>query len=144
MATRKIAVFDPQLKLIAVSSGISQLAKLMGVGTGEISRAIRGERVCCKGFYIRYIPKDIMIDVDDIGNDELLEFDLEQCGVDRLIYATRTQKKTGILLESEFVKIRGSKYKHYSFTNKVKPRKVRKPKPPKKKYHKYKESNDPW
>jgi len=143
MTAKKIAIFDPQLKLVAVASGVSQLAKLMDVGTGEISRAIRGERVCCKGFYIRYIPKDIVIDVDDIGNDELLEFDKE-CNVDRYIYATRSQKKTGILLESEFEKIKDSKYKHYTFTNKVKPRKVRKPKPPKKKYHKYKESNDPW
>lgn len=146
MKTNKIAVFDPQLRLVAIASGISQLAKLMRVGTGELLRASKGERICCKGYYIRYIPQHLMIDVDDIGVDELTEFDLGECNEDRLIYTTRNQKSTGIILESEFVKLRESKYRHYTY-NKNKKKRVEGEKQTRKRKKKggyFKESQDPW
>jgi len=112
---RKIAIFDSQLKLVAVACGISQLTKLMKKDSGSIIRALRGERVACGKFYPRYIPDDTIIEMDDLGKLDLLDFDLNWLKEDRLIYATRNQKRSGIILESEFLKIRDSKYKHYTY-----------------------------
>lgn len=117
MEQRKIAVFDSKLKLVAISSGIGKLAKIMGVGTGDILRAIRGDRICCNGSYFRYIPEDTIIDMDEIGKVDLIDFDLDWCGEDRLIYTTGLQKRNAIIRESEFAKIRDSRYKRYNFNN---------------------------
>ena len=113
---RRIAVSSPQLKLVAISNGISSLAKLMGTDTGSLLRAIKGERVTCNGFYPRFVPDDIIMDIDDFGLD-LIEFDLEVLQDDRFIYTTRNQKRTEIIKESEFSKIRDNRRKRYTFNN---------------------------
>ena len=114
---KKIAIFSPQYKLVAISSCISSLAKLIGTDTGSLLRAIKGERVTCNGFYPRFIPDDTIIDVDDLGVVNLLEFDLEILGEDRFVYTTRKQRRSEIIKESEFIKIRNNRYKRYTFNN---------------------------
>ena len=113
---RRIAVFSPQLKLGAISNGISSLAKLMGTDTGSLLRAIKGERVTVNGFYPRFVPDDLIMDIDDFGLD-LIEFDLDVLQDDRFIYTTRNQKRTEIIKESEFSKIRDNRRKRYTFNN---------------------------
>lgn len=113
---RRIAVFSPQLKLVAISNGISSLAKLMGTDTGSLLRAIKGERVTCNGLYPRFVPDDLIMDIDDFGFD-LIKFDLEVLQDDRFIYTTRNQKRTEIIRESEFSKIRDNRRKRYTFNN---------------------------
>ncbi len=98
---KKVAVFDSQFKLISVVSGISQLAKMMSWDSGSILRAIKGERLSCNSFYLRFVPDDMIIDMDEIGIVDLIEFDLDWLKEDRYVYATRNQKRSDIILESE-------------------------------------------
>ena len=56
------------------------------------------------------------MDIDDFGLD-LIEFDLEVLQDDRFIYTTRNQKRTEIIKESEFSKIRDNRRKRYTFNN---------------------------
>ena len=90
---------------------------MMGVSTGTVLRAVKGERIACKGFYIRYIEDDVEMEVEDIGKASLLKFDLDINETDRLIYTTRNQKRTEIIRESEFSKIRDNRRKRYTFNN---------------------------
>ena len=119
MEQRKIAVFDGNFRLAAIVKSPTQLRNMMGVGMSEIQRTLSGERITCNGYYLRYIPKDIILDVDDLGAEIMLDFD-EQCGLDMRIYATSKQKRSEILLESEFMKIKDSRYKRYNYKNRKK------------------------
>lgn len=119
MKTAKIAVFDANFRLAAIFNSPTQLRNIMGVGITELQRSFSGERITCNGYYVRRIPKDIILDVDDLGAEIMLDFD-EQCGVDMRIYATSRQKRSEILLESEFRKIMNSRYKKYNYKNKKK------------------------
>ncbi len=115
METKRVAIFDSQRKLVAIAASVKRLANMMGVSTGTVLRAVKGERIACKGFYIRYIEDDVEMEVEDIGKASLLKFDLDINETDRLIYTTRNQKKSEVILESEFVKIESSKYKRYNY-----------------------------
>ncbi len=117
---KKIALFDSQLKLIAIVNGISQLSKMISKDTGSILRAITGERIACGNYYPRFIPDDTIIDMDDLGALDLIEFDNENGNGDRLIYVNRNMKRSGIIKESDYEAIRDSKYKLYKYSNKGK------------------------
>jgi len=119
MERGKIAVFDGNYRLAAIVKSSTQLKNMLGVGMTELQRTLAGERITCNGYYLRYIPKSIILDVDDLGTDIMLDFD-EQCGVDMRIYATSRQRRSEILLESEFRKIKDSRYKRYNYKNKKK------------------------
>lgn len=105
--------------LAAIVKSTTQLKNMLGVGMSDVQRALTGERITCNGYYIRNIPKEIILDVDDLGVDNVLDFDA-QCGVDMRIYATSKQRRSEILLESEFMEIKDSKYKRYNYKNKKK------------------------
>ncbi len=117
--TKKIAVFGPNHKLIAITGGISQASRLIGADTGSLLRALNGERITCGGLYVRWIPEDTVVDMDDLNKADLIEFDLEWLEEDRLVYTTRRRKRNNVIKESDFVKIRGDRYRQYNFnTNK--------------------------
>lgn len=119
MATRSIAVFDGNFRLAAIVKGTTQLKNMLGVGMTDIQRTLSGDRITCNGYYLRYIPKDIILDVDDLGHEIMFDLDI-QCGVDMRIYATSKQKRSEIILESEFLKIKDSRYKRYNYKNRKK------------------------
>jgi hypothetical protein len=114
MTKEKIAVFDASFKLVAIVSNKTQLKNLMGVSPTEIYQTLDAVRITCKKYYLRYIPKDIILDVDDLGKNLLLDFD-QQCGLDMRVYTTRSQDKRSIILESELAEFVGNMSKRYAY-----------------------------
>ena len=125
MGREKIAVFDANFRLVAIVCNKTQLIKLMGVSPTEIYQTLDAVRITCKKYYLRYIPEDTILDVDDLGEDLLIDFD-QQCGLDMRVYVTRSQDKRGIILESDLVKFYDNMGKRYAYGKRKQKKKKKK------------------
>jgi len=104
---QKIAIFDKRRKLAGIIDGVNQVSLLFGVSHTAISKALKGTTITINGFYIRPIPSKVILEQDDIGQLDLLDYDLDVLQEDRLIFFYTSKKKMyhgNTILESEYRK----------------------------------------
>lgn len=84
--TRRILVFSPLKKFIAVFASQLQAARVLGVRTPTVKAACNGEAISTCNLYLRWWDPKIEIDVDqELGELTLREYD-QLCGVQRRTY----------------------------------------------------------
>lgn len=100
-----VAVFNSRYILSGVFGSIKEVSKVTGVVRQSIIKAVYGETISVKGCYLRAIPNDVIIDIDDIGTLSLFTFDKEAGTPDRKIYkTTRMGKRSEIIMQSKHPK----------------------------------------
>ncbi len=100
-----VAMFNSRYILIAVFGSIKEVSKVTGVVRQSIIKAVYGDTISVKDYYLRAIPKDIVLDVDDIGKLNMFAFDKEAGHPDRKIYGgSRMRKRLDIIMESQHKK----------------------------------------
>lgn len=83
---RRILVFNPLKKFIAVFSSQLQAARILGVRTPTIKAACDGNAISTCNLYLRWWDPKIEIDVaEELGTLTLKEYD-QLCGVQRRTY----------------------------------------------------------
>ena len=97
-----VAVFNSRYILSGLFGSIKEVSKITGVVRQSIIKAVYGDTISVKGCYLRAIPEDIVVDLDDIGSLTLFKFDNEAGNPDRKIYkSTRMGKRSDIIMQSE-------------------------------------------
>lgn len=100
-----VAVFNSRYILTGIFGSIKEVSKITGVVRQSIIKAVYGDIISVKGCYLRAIPKDVIIDIDDIGTLTLFSFDKEAGTPDRKIYQSgRIGKRLSIIMESQHKK----------------------------------------
>lgn len=90
---RRILVFNPLKKFIAVFSSQLQAARVLGVKTPTIKAACDGTAISTCGLYLRWWNPDIEIEVDkEMGVLLLSEYD-QLCGVQRRVYKNKRMNR---------------------------------------------------
>lgn len=96
-----VAVFNFYYKLVGIFGSIKEVSKVTGVVRQSIIKAVYGDTISINNLYLRAIPPDLIIDIDDIGKLNLFEFDKAAHNPDRKIYGTRKKSRLHIIMESE-------------------------------------------
>lgn len=97
----QVAVFNSRYILSGVFGSIKEVSKVTGVVRQSIIKAVYGDTISVKGCYLRPIPEDVIIDIDDIGSLSLFTFDKEAGIPDRKVYkSTRMGRRSEIIMES--------------------------------------------
>ncbi len=84
---QKVLIFNHRKKLVLIAASVNDAARYSGQNPGNISKVCNGISISSGMFYYRYIDKTIEIELSDIGNLNLEEYD-GMCGVERTVYAT--------------------------------------------------------
>lgn len=93
---KKVLIFSQTMKLIAVARSVRAAADLLAEGSGKcsaanVSQAANGKQTKANGYYIRTDDPKVEIEISDIGELDLREYD-KLCGVSRL-YKRKKYKK---------------------------------------------------
>lgn len=96
-----VAIFNFYYKLVGIFGSIKEVSKVTGVVRQSIIKAVYGDTISVNNLYLRAIPPDLIIDLDDIGKLTLFEFDKAAHNPDRKIYNTRKKSRLNIIMESE-------------------------------------------
>lgn len=100
-----VAVFNSRYVLIAIFGSIKELSKATGVVRQSIIKAVYGDTISVKDYYLRAIPKNLILDADDIGKLNMFDFDKEAGNPDRKIYGgCKMRKRLDIIMESQHKK----------------------------------------
>lgn len=91
--SKKILVFNPEKRLIIIGKSTQSIARALNLRPQSISFAATGKMISTGGYYFRYIPEAIEIEISDIGELNLLDFD-QLCGIERKVFKTRKMRKT--------------------------------------------------
>lgn len=97
----KILAFNKNYRLAAIFSSYNEAERIVGVSHQVLLRCCKGETITVKSMYWREVPGDQILDIDDVGELNLIEYDAE-VGCDRRIYATSSQKKGEVILSSQY------------------------------------------
>lgn len=97
-----VAVFNSRYLLTAIFGSIKEVSKFTGVVRQSIIKAVYGDTITVKDYYLRAIPNDVVLDLDDIGKLTMIEFDKEAGTPDRKVYKkARMKKRLDIIMESQ-------------------------------------------
>lgn len=100
-----VAVFNSRYILSGIFGSIKEVSKVTGVVRQSIIKAVYGDIISVKGCYLRAIPNDTILDIDDIGTLTLFAFDKEVGNPDRKIYkSSRMKRRLDIIMESQHKK----------------------------------------
>ena len=100
-----VAVFNSRYVLTAIFGSIKELSKATGVVRQSIIKAVYGDTISVKGYYLRAIPNEIVLDMDDIGTLNMFAFDKAAGNPDRKIYGgSKMRKRLDIIMESQHKK----------------------------------------
>lgn len=100
-----VAIFNSRYLLTGIFGSIKEVSKITGVVRQSIIKAVYGDTISVKGCYLRAIPNNVVLDIDDIGKLTMFEFDKEAGTPDRKIYkGTRMRKRLDIIMESQHKK----------------------------------------
>lgn len=100
-----VAVFNSRYVLSGIFGSIKEVSKVTGVVRQSIIKAVYGDIISVKGCYLRAIPNDTILDIDDIGTLTLFAFDKEVGNPDRKIYkSSRMKRRLDIIMESQHKK----------------------------------------
>jgi hypothetical protein len=97
-----VAVFNFYYKLIGIFGSIKEVSRVTGVVRQSIIKAVYGDTISVNNLYLRAIPPDLIIDIDDIGKLTLFEFDKAANTPDRKIYGVKRKSRSHIIMESEY------------------------------------------
>ena len=84
----KRQVFNGAYVLIAVVRSLHSAADFSGINLQSISFSCTGKYVATGGFYFRHAHPDVQIDLSDLDNLTLQEYD-RLCGVERRYFTVR-------------------------------------------------------
>ena len=94
-----LMAFDEQFKLVAIFRSFSDAAKAFGVSRQSIMNCVNGRKIQCSGYYWRKIDSNDIIESDDLGRLDMIEYD-RQYGINHRIYKIKNRKRT-IIFENE-------------------------------------------
>ncbi len=97
----RVLIFDNRLRLVGIFQSYSAAERVTGIRHQILLRCCKGDMIASNGFYFREVPDDTIIDIDDLNELTVLEFD-KQMGENRKIYATRNMRKDERILESQY------------------------------------------
>ncbi len=102
-----VAIFNSKYLLIGIFGSIKEVSKITGVVRQSIIKAVYGDTISVNGYYLRAIPNDIILDIDDIGKLNMISFDKAVGNPDRKIYQKGKMKsRLNIIMESQHEKYR--------------------------------------
>ncbi len=87
----KVLVFNGAHTLIAIIRSLHSVADLGQLNLQAISNCCTGKYISSGGFYFRHLHPDVLIDIDDLDNLTIEEYD-RLCGVKREYYSVRVMK----------------------------------------------------
>ena len=90
-----IMVFSQEGKLIALSPSNRAIAKITSASSQSISYACNGKTDTAGGLYFRYLDSSIEIEISDLGNLKLADYD-KMCGVERGYKKKKTRTKASV------------------------------------------------
>ena len=67
-APTPVAVFNSRYILTGIFGSIKEVSKITGVVRQSVIKAVYGDIISVKGCYLRAIPNDLVVDLDDIGS----------------------------------------------------------------------------
>lgn len=104
-APTPVAVFNSRYILTGIFGSIKEVSKITGVVRQSVIKAVYGDIISVKGCYLRAIPNDLVVDLDDIGSLTMFKFDKEAGHPDRKIYkGTKMGRRLDIIMESQHPK----------------------------------------
>lgn len=114
---KTIALFDRKRKLVGILNGVNMIGELLGVTHNAVTQALTGKAITVKDYYVRPVPGDNMeLEQSDLGNLDLVDYDLDTLHQDRLIYLYTTaglMYRGNTITESEYRKISNNKSQIY-------------------------------
>lgn len=84
---RPVMVFNKKRILTSIASSVNEVAKMLTLHPGNISKVCNGQLISLGNFYFRYIDDKVELELTDIGSLRLEEYD-KLCGVERVVYTT--------------------------------------------------------
>lgn len=93
--TKRVLVFNPQKKLVAIFQSAFAVAKAMNWNVSSIRGACSGKIISYQKLYFRYLAPNIELEGDDLGKLCLVEYD-ELCQVKRKTYANGKMSRKGM------------------------------------------------
>ena len=88
LPSKQLLVFNGAYVLIAVVRSLHSAADFSGINLQSISFSCTGKYVATGGFYFRHAHPDVQIDLSDLDNLTLQEYD-RLCGVERRYFTVR-------------------------------------------------------
>jgi len=114
---RRIALFNRKRKLVGILDGVNLVGQLLGVSHNAVTQAMTGKTIMVKDFYVRTIPEaTVELEQSDLGELDLVDYDLDTLHQDRLIFLYTTEKlmyRGNTITESEYRKFKNNKSKIY-------------------------------
>lgn len=101
-----IMAFDANYRLCAIFRSVTEAAHMTGIGACSISQAVSGKMISSQGKYWRAIPKDTIIDSDDLSSYTVFDAD-KDLRQDRLVYVNSKMGRGEVIMSSK----RGKLYK---------------------------------
>lgn len=89
---QQVLIFNRRKILVMIAASVNEAARFGNLRPGNISKACLGSLISNGMYYFRYIDSNVEIDLSDIGNLQLEEYD-ELCGVKRPVYATMAMNR---------------------------------------------------
>jgi len=89
---KMVLVFNGARVLIAVLRSLHSAAEFSGCNLQAISFSCTGKYISTGGYYYRHIHPDIQLEINDIDNLTLEEYD-KLCGHDRKYHTTKKMAK---------------------------------------------------
>lgn len=84
---RPVLVFNKKKTLVSITSSVNEVAKMLSLHPGNVSKVCNGQLISLSCYYFRYIDQDVELEFSDIGSLQLEDYD-KLCGVERVVYAT--------------------------------------------------------
>lgn len=84
---RPVLVFNKKKLLVSITSSVNEVAKMLSLHPGNISKVCNGQLISLGCYYFRYIDQNVELELSDIGSLQLEDYD-KLCGVERVVYAT--------------------------------------------------------
>jgi hypothetical protein len=91
---KRILVFNPYKKLIAIYHSTLEAAKSLEIHTQSVHYACTGRCIAVKRRYFRHLSNDVEITLEDLGTLRLEEYD-DLCGVERKLYPNSKMERKG-------------------------------------------------
>lgn len=89
---KTVLVFNGAQVLIAIARSLHSASALSGGNLQAISFSCTGKYISTGGFYFRHVHPDIQIEIGDLDNLKLQDYD-EMCGVKRRYHSVREMAK---------------------------------------------------
>lgn len=88
LPSKQVLVFNGAYVLIAIVRSVHGASEFSGINLQAISFACTGKYVATGGFYFRHTHPDVEIEISDIDQLKLQEYD-RLCGFSRRYFSTR-------------------------------------------------------